>query len=243
MLQEFYVNVTRKIARPMTEDEAAVAVSKYAHWATAATDARDVQSAIALARQRRMSLWDALIVVAALKCDADVLWTEDLQHGASLEAYRCGIPSWMNRSQGPAKAGRRDARAVHHYRHAALRVSRHVHVASSPATGRARARSPHSSWGFWSRRLAPFASATHRHGPGHWAARSSRTSSALPCRYGTTSASAPWSTYPTKHPAAEPCAGRSRASPTGIWARGSGASSGAGICPAASGYPWRWRGA
>ena len=92
VLQEFYVNVTRKIARPMTEDEAAVAVSKYAHWATAATDARDVQSAIALARQRRMSLWDALIVVSALKCDADVLWTEDLQHGASFGSLQVRNP-------------------------------------------------------------------------------------------------------------------------------------------------------
>ena len=92
VLQEFYVHVTRRIARPMTEDEAAVAVSKYAHWATVATDARDVQSATALARQRDMSLWDALIVVSALKCDADVLWTEDLQHGASFGGLQVRNP-------------------------------------------------------------------------------------------------------------------------------------------------------
>ena len=80
-MQEFYVTVTRKLPRPIPEDDAATAVSKYAHWAPVATDARDVQSAVALARARRVPLWDALIVVSALKCEAGVLWTEDLQHG------------------------------------------------------------------------------------------------------------------------------------------------------------------
>ncbi len=92
VLQEFYVNVTRKLVRSMPADEAAVAVGKYAHWVTVATDARDVQAAVALARQRQLSLWDAMIVVAAIKSEAHVLWTEDLQSGTTFGSLHVRNP-------------------------------------------------------------------------------------------------------------------------------------------------------
>jgi predicted nucleic acid-binding protein len=39
------------------------------------------EAAIALARDHRLSFYDALIVAAAIEADCDTLYTEDMQHG------------------------------------------------------------------------------------------------------------------------------------------------------------------
>ena len=82
VLQEFYVTVTGKLARPLEPAQAAAIVSDLAHWAVAATDAADVEAGVAMAQASRISLWDAMIVVAAKKCGAGIVWSEDLQDGA-----------------------------------------------------------------------------------------------------------------------------------------------------------------
>ena len=51
------------------------------HQTTAATIAR----ATRLAARYRLSWFDALIVAAALECDCETLYSEDMQHGLMLE--------------------------------------------------------------------------------------------------------------------------------------------------------------
>ncbi len=55
-------------------------------------DAERVLAGIARSRRARISLWDALIVEAALACGADRILTEDLQHGQQGDGVRIENP-------------------------------------------------------------------------------------------------------------------------------------------------------
>jgi predicted nucleic acid-binding protein len=92
VLQEFFVSVTRKLARPLPEDEAEAAVRDLASLEVIELDVPLVLRAIGRARRQRLSLWDALIVEAALAGSCEVLFTEDLQHNQRLDALRIENP-------------------------------------------------------------------------------------------------------------------------------------------------------
>lgn len=55
-------------------------------------DADRVLAGIARRRRARISLWDALIVEAALAGGADRIPTEDLQHGQQIDGVRIENP-------------------------------------------------------------------------------------------------------------------------------------------------------
>ena len=84
VLQEFYVTVVRKLARPLSEAEAEKALHELAALPTVTVDSALVLSAVALARGKKLSLWDALILEAARSAGCVRLLTEDLQHGLQL---------------------------------------------------------------------------------------------------------------------------------------------------------------
>jgi predicted nucleic acid-binding protein len=92
VLQEFFVSVTRKLARPLPEDEAEAAVRDLARLDVVELDVALVLQAITRARRQRLSLWDSLIVEAALARGCEVLFSEDLQHGQKLGALRIENP-------------------------------------------------------------------------------------------------------------------------------------------------------
>lgn len=79
VLQEFYVTVTRKLGHPMPERDAEAAVRELAALEVVPVDGPLVLSGIARSRKDRLSLWDALIVEAALQGGCRRLLTEDLQ--------------------------------------------------------------------------------------------------------------------------------------------------------------------
>jgi predicted nucleic acid-binding protein len=92
VLQEFFVTVTVKVARPLSLDEAADRVRDLAAWKVFAPAAEDVLTAIALQKQARLSFWDAMVVHAAAELGCDVLWTEDLNDGQTLRGVRIRNP-------------------------------------------------------------------------------------------------------------------------------------------------------
>jgi len=92
VLQEFFVTVTRKVAQPLSLDEAADRVRELSAWTVFAPTAEDVLGAIALQREARLSFWDAMIVQAASESGCDVLWTEDLHPGQVLRGVRIRNP-------------------------------------------------------------------------------------------------------------------------------------------------------
>jgi predicted nucleic acid-binding protein len=90
VLQEFYVSVTRKLARPLDSETAQRAVEDFSTFPVVQIDASLVLSAIARHRKEQVSFWDALIIQAALEGGASILYTEDLQHGRIIGGVRVG---------------------------------------------------------------------------------------------------------------------------------------------------------
>jgi len=88
VLVEFYVTVTRKVARPLRHDEALAILSDLATWTVFAPSAIDAIEGMRIAERYRISPWDAMIVRAAAEQGASVIWSEDLAHGRSYE----GVP-------------------------------------------------------------------------------------------------------------------------------------------------------
>jgi predicted nucleic acid-binding protein len=85
VLQEFYVNVTRKIPKPLSRAQARDVIQSYAAWPLAVNDAGSLMRASDIEERHGLSFWDSLIVAAAVELGADRLLSEDLQHGRRLE--------------------------------------------------------------------------------------------------------------------------------------------------------------
>ncbi|MBA2344366.1 MAG: PIN domain-containing protein [Rubrobacter sp.] len=92
VLQEFYVNVTRKLASPLPPEVAEERVRDYSRLPLVRVDATLILSAIDRSQRMSFSFWDALIVESAILAGADRLLTEDLQHGQEIEDLRIENP-------------------------------------------------------------------------------------------------------------------------------------------------------
>jgi predicted nucleic acid-binding protein len=91
ILQEFYVNVTRKIASPLSKSEARAIVEDFAHWCVA-TSPTDIRQAFLIEDGAKISFWDSLIVVAAVKAGATQILSEDMSHGQTIAGIRIENP-------------------------------------------------------------------------------------------------------------------------------------------------------
>jgi len=92
VLQEFYVTVTRKLAEPLSPEEAAAATRKLGEYTVARIDPAMVYRAIDLSQRHTVSFWDALILRAAIESGCEVLLTEDLHDGWEVEGVRVENP-------------------------------------------------------------------------------------------------------------------------------------------------------
>jgi len=81
VLQEFYAITTRKLKPPLPPDEALAQVERLASFEVLGSSAASVLESVRLAQRYGMQWWDALILEAALRSGADLLVTEDGQHG------------------------------------------------------------------------------------------------------------------------------------------------------------------
>lgn len=80
VLQEFYVNVTRKIHIPISQESARLVVNNYAVWCIDTTPSV-IFSAFQIEDGSKIGFWDALIVASALKSGARRILSEDLNPG------------------------------------------------------------------------------------------------------------------------------------------------------------------
>lgn len=92
VLQEFYVNVRRKSRRPISISSARSLVADYMAWDPVVNDGTSILEAMDAERRHKISFWDALIVVAAQKCGADVILSEDFNHEQTYGAVRVQNP-------------------------------------------------------------------------------------------------------------------------------------------------------
>ncbi|HZY46016.1 MAG TPA: PIN domain-containing protein, partial [Anaerolineae bacterium] len=66
VLQEFYVNITRKVARPLDQDTARQIIVDLGRWTVHSPTVNEVVEAIALQERHTLSFWDAMIVTSAI---------------------------------------------------------------------------------------------------------------------------------------------------------------------------------
>ncbi len=81
VLQELYVNLTRKLPSPVSREQATQIVADLGHWHLHRPNLADLQRALNIGKEHNISFWDAMIVSSALQMDCKVLWTEDLNSG------------------------------------------------------------------------------------------------------------------------------------------------------------------
>jgi predicted nucleic acid-binding protein len=92
VLQEFYVNVTRKVKKPLKPKAAEIIVGEYLSW-TVVENTRDMlRDAIALCQRSKLSFWDAMVVQAAISAGASTLLSEDLNHGQRFASVQVQNP-------------------------------------------------------------------------------------------------------------------------------------------------------
>ena len=84
VLQEFFVNATRKISAPLTAAAAREIVRDYTPWVAAPITPATILRASEVSDTWQLSFWDAMILAAAEQAGAGILLTEDLNHGEKI---------------------------------------------------------------------------------------------------------------------------------------------------------------
>jgi predicted nucleic acid-binding protein len=92
VLQEFYVTVTRKIARPMPTAVARQIVAELSYWRLHCPGSDDLLKAIDLQQHYQLSFWDAMIVQSAARLGCKTLLSEDLSAGQVIEEVQIVNP-------------------------------------------------------------------------------------------------------------------------------------------------------
>jgi len=83
VLQEFYVNATRKPKKPLTKLEARRIVEIFSVWCVDVTSV-EVATAFRIEDEAKINFWDALICASALKSGADRILSEDMNSGQKI---------------------------------------------------------------------------------------------------------------------------------------------------------------
>ena len=81
VLQELFVTLTHKVAAPVDRTVARHIIADLSTWNVVSPNPIDVLDAIDSSSRWQLSFWDAMIVTAALRAGADLLWSEDLNEG------------------------------------------------------------------------------------------------------------------------------------------------------------------
>jgi predicted nucleic acid-binding protein len=92
VLQELFVTLTRKVSEPCTSEKALAVLEDLTAWPLMVVDYAAIRAAVDLAGQAKLSFWDALVVVAAARIGATVLYTEDLNDGQEILGLRISNP-------------------------------------------------------------------------------------------------------------------------------------------------------
>lgn len=88
VLQEFFVTVVKKAARPLTAVQALDWIEQWAVFPCQPIDRELVKISIALSERYAISYWDAAILAAAEALGAPVVYSEDLNEGQQYGGVR-----------------------------------------------------------------------------------------------------------------------------------------------------------
>ncbi len=81
VLQEFYVNVTQQVAKPLAAAVAAGIIADLSVWEVHCPTVEDLLDAIRLQERYQIAFWDAMVVASAVQLGCQILWSEDLKPG------------------------------------------------------------------------------------------------------------------------------------------------------------------
>jgi predicted nucleic acid-binding protein len=81
VLQEFCYTVRRKLKRPLSLEHTFAVVQQYLAWNVVVNLPISALEAIQIEARHKVSFWDALILHAAERGNATILYSEDFSHG------------------------------------------------------------------------------------------------------------------------------------------------------------------
>ncbi|MBI5878425.1 MAG: PIN domain-containing protein [Chloroflexi bacterium] len=81
ILQEFYVTITQKVARPLKPETASQIIADLGVWRVHQPGVDDILAAIQLQGRHRLAFWDAMMLTSAAALDCEIVWSEDLNPG------------------------------------------------------------------------------------------------------------------------------------------------------------------
>ena len=105
VLQEFFVVVTRKIARPLAPDDALALLEQLRSLPIVWTDYPLIVSSIEASLRHGLSYWDGAIIAAAERLGALTLYSEDLSHGQRYGSISVVNPFLQEASGGVHESG------------------------------------------------------------------------------------------------------------------------------------------
>ena len=97
VLQEFFVNVTRKISLPLEVQTARQLVLTSPNGVCTSLKASDLLQAIDLQQAFQLSFWDAMVLQSAARLECKQLLSEDVSHGQSYGDVQVINPFISNR--------------------------------------------------------------------------------------------------------------------------------------------------
>jgi predicted nucleic acid-binding protein len=92
VLQEFYVNVTRIVAKPLVREAAMQIIADLSAWQVHRPGVEDLLDAIRLQDRYQLSFWDSMIIASALQLGCQTIWSEDLNPGQVYDSARVLSP-------------------------------------------------------------------------------------------------------------------------------------------------------
>jgi predicted nucleic acid-binding protein len=101
-INEFYAVVTRKLRHVVAREEAWARVEALLEWNPLPVDAALLRRANVIELRYNLSWWDSLIVAAARLQHCTLLYSEDLQHGATLDGVKIVNPFLAQVQEEPA---------------------------------------------------------------------------------------------------------------------------------------------
>jgi len=84
--------LTGKVSQRCSSQGALAVLDDLTAWPLIVVDYAAIRAAVGLAQEAILSFWDALVVVAAARTGAEVLYTEDLNDGQKILGVRITNP-------------------------------------------------------------------------------------------------------------------------------------------------------
>lgn len=92
VLQEFFVIVAGKLPKPLKTNVAREIINDFLRWEVVVNDGMSILSAVDIQLEYKYSFWDSMIIDAAIKSGANILYSEDLSDGQVIKGVTIKNP-------------------------------------------------------------------------------------------------------------------------------------------------------